>query len=412
MILEAVRLSHAPQRVVDVRVERGRIASICDSVSRRSDLVLLPGLVDLHTHLREPGGEGAEDIASGTRAAVAGGYTDVFAMPNTEPAVDSVQHVLLQRELARGASSRVHTIAAATMGRRGRELVDVAALRAQGVHVFSDDGACVDDPAVVEALLRSLAVLGGVFAQHAQSASLAERGVANARVASSLGVEPWPVEAEEAVVARDIDLAAATGGRLHICHVSTAGTVALVRAAKARGVPVTAEVAPHHLLLTDSLLQAENGVFKVNPPLRAEADVEALRLGLRDGTIDIVATDHAPHSKAKKLAPLADAAFGFTGLETALSIVADVFEDADGRVDWSRVADVLAHRPAAIGGVASVAGRPLIVGEPATFALVRAGATYAVDGADHMSASANTPFQGRTLRHRVESVWIEGVPAR
>lgn len=409
MKLSAVRLAHEPNRVVDVWLQNGKIADISESAQVHSDLVLLPGLVDLHTHLREPGGEDAEDISSGTLAAIAGGFTDVFAMPNTTPAVDTVEQVVHQRHLARNAQARVHPIAAATLGRMGNELVDVAALRDQGVHIFSDDGSCLDDPQLVRQLLTQLAKLGGVFAQHAQSMTLAGNGVANARVASALGVAPWPASAEETVIERDIALAEATGGHLHVCHVSSAGSVEILRRAKQRGAPVTAEVAPHHLMLTDASLRSDTGIFKVNPPLRSKSDVDAVREGLRDGTIDIVATDHAPHPGHRKIGPLADAVFGFTALETALSVVAEVLEDENGEPNWALVAAVLSHRPAAIGGISHHAGRAIRVGEPATCTLVRAGTQYTVSANEHVSRSRNTPFAGMQLRHRVRSVWVEGI---
>ncbi|MBW1638699.1 dihydroorotase [Microbacterium resistens] len=409
MIIEAVRIFDDPGRIVDLHVdESGRLSAITGSAAQRSALVVLPAFVDLHTHLREPGGEDAESIESGTRAAVAGGFSDVFAMPNTEPATDDVDKVLRLRRAARHSRARVHPIAAATVGRAGRRLVDVEALRAHGVSVFSDDGSCLDDPALVEDLLRRLARLGGVFAQHAQSTALAGAGVANARVASRLGVVPWPEEAEETVIARDVALAEATGGHLHVCHVSTAGSVEIIRDAKRRGAPVTAEATPHHLVLTDELVSADDGRFKVNPPLRGPSDVEAVRRGLRDGTIDIVATDHAPHPAARKNRPLADAAFGFTALETALPIVAEVFEDAAGTVDWPAVARVMAHRPAEIGGIAGIAGRPVAVGEPATVTLIRTDDSRVVRGARHVSRSANTPFEDRVVRYSVEATWVDG----
>ncbi|WP_051216750.1 dihydroorotase [Microbacterium gubbeenense] len=408
MIAEGVRLAGAPDRIVDIEVADGRIAHIRPSARTESSRVALPAFVDLHTHLREPGGEEAEDVASGARSAAAGGFADVFAMPNTTPATDTVERVAHLRTLAGGVSARVHPIAAATLGRLGGELVDVEALRAAGVRVFSDDGSCLDDAKLVADLLSYLAKFGGVFAQHAQSSQLAASGVANARVATGLGVAPWPLAAEENVIARDIALAERTGGHLHVCHVSTAGSVAILRAAKRRGAPVTAEVTPHHLALTDDLLTTDSGEFKVNPPLRSQSDVDALRHALRDGTIDVVATDHAPHPAARKTLSLTDAAFGFTALETALAMTAEVFEDANKRVDWASVARVLAHRPAAIGGIKAEAGRPIRVGEPATLTIVRYGENFTIDGARHVSRSANTPFQGRQTRYMIEKTLIDG----
>jgi dihydroorotase len=408
VILEAVRLAHDSATVVDVELREGVVADVRPSHSRQSDLIVLPAFVDLHTHLREPGGEAAEDIASGTRAAAAGGYSDVFAMPNTIPAVDTVEQVRRQRKRSVGAAARVHPIAAATVGRRGDRLVDIRALRDEGVQLFSDDGSCLDDATLVEELLTILAERGGIFAQHAQSRSLAGSGVANARVADRLGVSPWPTEGEEAVIARDIALVERVGGALHICHLSTAGSVELVRGAKRRGLPVTAEVTPHHLLLTDDLVRAETGRFKVNPPLRSAADVEALRAGLRDGTIDVVATDHAPHPPTDKERPLAVAAFGFTGLETALPIVADVFAKTTNIVDWKNVARVMSVEPARLGGVQDLPDE-VTIGAPATLTVVRRGVNEIVTSSRQLTRSNNTPLEGRSMSHRVELTMVHGV---
>ncbi|WP_433891065.1 dihydroorotase [Streptomyces sp. CA-111067] len=370
--------------------------------------VLLPGLVDLHTHLREPGGEEAETLESGGRAAAAGGFTDVFAMANTSPVTDTPERVRALRQLAAGVRVRVHPVGAATVGLAGKEAVDVAALAAEGVTLFSDDGRCVDDAGLVLELLTAMARQGTAFAQHAQSASIVRDGVVNAPVAAGLGVPGWPAAGEEAVIGRDLALAAATGGRLHICHVSTAGAVALVRSAKRDGLPVTAEVTPHHLLLTDETAARRGPALKVNPPLRSAEDVTAVRAALRDGTIDLVATDHAPHPARTKTCSWQAAAFGLTSLETALPVVAEVFADpASGAVDWAAVARVMSVRPAAIGGIPGLAGRPVTAGGPATFCLVRAERWQA--GPDGwQSRSANSPFTGREFAHRVVLTALDG----
>jgi dihydroorotase len=402
----------------DVRIDGGVFgpfrpaASRTDPGTRPVDcggLVLLPAFVDLHTHLREPGGEEAETIAGGTAAAAAGGYADVFAMANCAPVTDSpdrIRHVL---DVARRtASCRVHAVGAATVGLDGVHLAPLREMVRAGAEMFSDDGRCVDDPALVRAVLEVSATTGAPFAQHAQCGRLAGDGQINAgHAARGTGLAPWPAAAEESIVARDAVLSTATGGRLHVCHVSTAGTVETVREAKRRGRPVTAEVAPHHLLLTDALTAQADPRYKVNPPLRGAADVAALREGLRDGTLDAVATDHAPHPAHRKKRPWDRAAFGMTGLETALAVVADVL-DEDGRPDWSLVAERMAYGPARAAGLTARAGRPPAVGEPATFTLVEPGAAWTVDAGATAGRSQNTPFAGRRFRHRVVATVVSG----
>ncbi|QUW17823.1 dihydroorotase [Agrococcus sp. Marseille-Q4369] len=373
-----------------------------------ADRVLLPGLVDLHAHLREPGQEAAETVASGTRAAATGGFTDVFAMPNTEPAMDSVERVeALERIVRAGASARVHPIAAVTLGRQGTELVDVVSLLSHGVRVFSDDGSCVDDPALVAQILAATSASGGVFAQHAQSRELAGSGVVHSRIAGQLGVEGWPALGEEAVIARDLGLLAEVGGHLHVCHISTRGAVELIREAKRKRLRVTSEVTPHHLVLTDEDVVREGAALKVNPPLREAADVAALREALRDGTIDIVATDHAPHPLVAKQGSLQDAAFGLIGFETALSVVADVLVDHAGRTDWAAVAQVLAYRPAAIGSLPPESVSQLRVGDAATFCVVETESSPRLPPAP-VSKSRNTPFAKHRFRSRVTRTVLEG----
>ncbi|MFC5000627.1 dihydroorotase [Dactylosporangium cerinum] len=394
--------------LADVHVHGARIEAVtpvAGAPGPDTDVVL-PGLVDLHTHLRQPGGEEAETIDSGTRAAAAGGFTDVFAMANTSPVTDTVDRVERVRDWARTASARVHPVAAATIGLAGHDLVDVDRLADAGVTVFSDDGRCVDDAALVLALLRAAARHGTVFAQHAQSGSIVRDGVVNARVAATLGVPGWPAEGEQAVIGRDLALAAATGGHLHVCHVSTAGAVDLVRAARRAGLPVTAEVTPHHLVLTDADAVRHGPALKVNPPLRAAHDVHAVRAALLDGTIDIVATDHAPHPARTKTGSWQDAAFGLTALETALAVTAEVCTSGT-TVDWATVARVLSTRPAEIGRIDGQAGRPIVAGGPATFCVVRR-APWRVDPADGFSRSSNTPFTARQFQHRVVLTVLDG----
>uniref|UniRef100_UPI0006E3F09F dihydroorotase n=1 Tax=Nonomuraea pusilla TaxID=46177 RepID=UPI0006E3F09F len=415
VVLTGVRVLGGPPS--DVELRDGRITAIRAAGASGAPvtgvtgtgLVMLPALVDLHTHLREPGDEEAETIASGTRAAAAGGYSDVFAMANCSPVTDSPERVRHVAEIAaRTASCRVHPVGAITLGLAGRGLAPLATMAHAGARLFSDDGRCVDDPAVLQAALHASRRAGTVIAQHAQCGSLAAHGQINAgQAADRTGLPPWPATAEETIVARDVVLAGATGGRLHVCHVSTAGTVELLRWAKQRGWPVTAEVTPHHLLLTDEQAAAGDTVHKVNPPLRTAADVAALRAALLDGTIDVVATDHAPHPARRKAAGWCDAPFGMLGLETALAVVAEVLGE-DGEPDWALIADAMSHRPARIGGIDSTAGRPLAEGEPATFTLVDPKADWLVDPDGHHSLSTNTPFARFRFRHRVVATVVEG----
>jgi dihydroorotase len=407
--LDAVRIAGAGE-AVDITIRGGVIESIVPAASPETagGRILLPGFVDLHTHLREPGGEASETIASGTRAAAAGGYTDVFAMPNTQPVTDTVERLLDVRARAEGASARVHAVAAATLGQGDQQLVDVRRLRDEGVTLFSDDGHCVTDEGLVHDLLRILADTGGVFAQHAQSRKIVRNGVVHERVASDIGCDGWPSAGEEAIVARDIALARATGGRLHVCHVSTRGTVELIRWAKSVGAPVTAEVTPHHLMLTDDDAARRGPALKVNPPLRSPDDVAALREALRDGTIDAVGTDHAPHPAAAKGRAWPEAAFGMTAIETALQVVADVLTDADGDVRWDRLIEAMSTAPARIGGLGPRWGAELKIGDSADLCVVEVGGPWPVRVANHLSASENSPFDGLSARFRVVTTVLGG----
>ncbi|MBD5787534.1 dihydroorotase [Cellulosimicrobium terreum] len=379
-------------------------------------LVALPGLVDLHTHLREPGREDAETIESGTRAAAAGGFTAVHAMANTTPVADTAGVVEQVWRLGRDAGwADVHPVGAVSVGLAGQQLAELGAMAdsAARVRVFSDDGKCVDDPILMRRALEYVKAFDGVVAQHAQEPRLTEGAQMNEGVVSAeLGLAGWPAVAEEAIIARDVLLAEHVGSRLHVCHLSTAGSVEIVRWAKGRGIDVTAEVTPHHLILTDDLARGYDPTFKVNPPLRTAADVEAVRAGLADGTIDIVATDHAPHPVEDKDCEWAAAAFGMTGLETALSVVQETMVDT-GRMTWADVARVLSANPARIGRIddgPTAQGRPLEVGEPANVVLVDPAARRVVDGAQQVTASVNTPFRGRVLPGRVVATFLRGRP--
>jgi dihydroorotase len=389
----------------------GTAATTGATVVEATAHALLPGLVDLHTHLREPGREDAETVASGTRAAAAGGFTAVHAMANTSPVADTAGVVEQVHRLGERAGwADVFPVGAVTVGLAGDRLAELGAMAdsAARVRVFSDDGKCVHDPILMRRALEYVKAFDGVVAQHAQEPRLTEGAQMNEGVVSAqVGLAGWPAVAEEAIIARDVLLAEHVGSRLHVCHLSTAGSVEIVRWAKSRGIDVTAEVTPHHLVLTDELARTYDPTYKVNPPLRTARDVEAVREGLADGTIDIVATDHAPHSREDKDCEWGAAAFGMTGLETALGVVQQTMVDT-GRLTWSDVARVLSTAPARIGRVEAAHGRPVAVGEPANLTLVDPAATRTVDGATQATASGNTPFRGRELPGRVVATFLRG----
>ncbi|MCX5225004.1 dihydroorotase [Streptomyces sp. NPDC006553] len=372
--------------------------------------ILLPGLVDLHTHLREPGREDSETVLTGTRAAASGGFTAVFAMANTHPVADTAGVVEQVYRLGKESGyCDVQPIGAVTVGLEGKKLAELGAMHdsAAGVTVFSDDGKCVDDAVIMRRALEYVKAFDGVVAQHAQEPRLTEGAQMNEGIVSAeLGLGGWPAVAEESIIARDVLLAEHVGSRVHICHLSTAGSVEIVRWAKSRGIDVTAEVTPHHLLLTDEMVRSYNPVYKVNPPLRTEKDVLALREALADGTIDIVATDHAPHPHEDKDCEWAAAAMGMVGLETALSVVQQTMVET-GLLDWAGVADRMSFAPARIGR-ATGHGRPVSAGEPANLTLVDPAYRGVVDPADFASRSRNTPYEGRELPGRVTHTFLRG----
>jgi dihydroorotase len=403
----------------DILVRGGVIAEKGARLSARgvpaldaNGLVALPGLVDLHTHLREPGREDAETVETGTRAAVLGGYTAVHAMANTDPVADTAGVVEQVWRLGHQAGyCDVQPVGAVTVGLAGSQLAELGAMAdsAARVRLFSDDGRCVSDAMLMRRALEYVKAFDGVIAQHAQEPRLTEDAQMNeGDMSGRLGLVGWPAVAEEAVIARDCLLAAHVGSALHVCHVSTAGSVEIIRLAKGKGWRVTAEVTPHHLLLTDDLVQGYDPVFKVNPPLRTAADVAALRQGLADGTIDCVATDHAPHSLEDKETEWAAAAFGMTGLETALRAVQEAVVET-GLLDWAGVADRMSLRPARIGRL-SGHGIPLEPGAPANLTLYDPAPREAVDPAAHASKSRNTPFAGMVLPGRVVATFLRGTP--
>lgn len=375
-------------------------------------LQALPGLVDLHTHLREPGFEQSETVLTGSRAAAAGGFTAVFAMANTSPVQDTAGVVEQVASLGeQHGYVTVRPIGAVTVGRAGERLAEIGAMAHSraAVRVFSDDGTCVHDALLMRRALEYVSTFDGVVAQHAQEPRLTEGAQMNeGALASELGLQGWPAVAEEAIIARDVLLADAVGARLHVCHVSTAGSVEVVRWAKARGIDVTAEVTPHHLLLTEAEAAGYDARYKVNPPLRRAEDVDALRAALADGTIDIVATDHAPHPVETKEAAWAEASFGMVGLESALSIVQAAMVDT-GLLDWTGVARVLSATPARIGrldGYDAAFG----IGSPAHLTLVDPTARRTF-GREHLHGrSVNSPYLGRELPGRVVATIHGGIP--
>ncbi|NUS12860.1 MAG: dihydroorotase [Streptomyces sp.] len=402
----------------DVLVSGGTVAAVGEGldapqgavVVEAAGHVLLPGLVDLHTHLREPGREDSETVLTGTRAAASGGYTAVHAMANTFPVADTAGVVEQVWRLGKESGyCDVQPVGAVTVGLEGKQLAELGAMAdsAAQVRVFSDDGKCVDDAVIMRRALEYVKAFDGVVAQHAQEPRLTEGAQMNeGAVSGELGLTGWPAVAEESIIARDVLLAAHVGSRVHICHLSTAGSVEIVRWAKSKGWAVTAEVTPHHLLLTDELVRSYNPVYKVNPPLRTEADVMALREALADGTIDCVATDHAPHPHEDKDCEWAAAAMGMIGLETALSVVQHTMVDT-GLLDWAGVADRMSAAPAAIGRLAGH-GRPIAPGEPANLVLVDPAYRGTVNPAGFASRSRNTPYEGRELPGRVVATFLRG----
>lgn len=376
-------------------------------------LIALPGLVDLHTHLREPGREDAETIESGSRSAARGGFTAVHAMANTTPVADTAG--VVEQVWSKGREVGlvdVYPVGAVTVGLGGTQLSEMGAMansRAR-VRVFSDDGKCVHDPVIMRRALEYVKTFGGVVAQHSQDPRLTDGAQMHEGIVSAeLGLAGWPAVAEESIIARDVLLAGHVGSRLHVCHVSTAGSVEILRWAKSRGIDVTAEVMPHHVLLTDESVRGYDPRFKVNPPLRTQEDVDAVRAGLADGTIDIVATDHAPHPDEDKDCEWGAAAMGMIGLETALPVVQKAMVDT-GLMTWSQVALRMSQLPAEIGRVSHDHPGTLNVGDPANITLVDPGDTWTVEPTATASRSNNSPFGGIELPGRAVATFLRGTP--
>jgi len=402
----------------DVAIAGGVITSVigeflgqAETVIDGSECIVLPGLVDLHTHLREPGREDAETVLSGSRAGAKGGFTALSAMANTSPVADTAGVVEQVYRLGQEAGLLdVFPIGAVTQGLKGEALSEIGAMAdsVARVRVFSDDGNCVFDPLVMRRALEYIKKFGGVIAQHAQDPRMTIGSQMNeGEVSARLGLKGWPAVAEEAIIARDVLLADHVKSRLHICHLTTAGGVEIIRWAKARGIDVTAEVTPHHLLLTDDLASSYNPVYKVNPPLRTEADVHALREALADGTIDIVATDHAPHPTESKECEWQEASFGMLGLETALSIVQKTMVDT-GLMNWSSVADRMSIAPARIGGYENH-GQSITVGAIANLVVINPTQKWTVDRDLVLSKSSNTPYHGHELPGVITHTFYKGI---
>ena len=378
-----------------------------------SGCTVIPGLVDLHTHLREPGREDAETIATGSQAAAMGGFTCVHAMANTSPVADTAG--VVEQVWRRGVEAGivdVRPVGAVTVGLKGEQLAELGAMAssAASVRVFSDDGLCVHDPLLMRRALEYVKTFDGVVAQHAQDPRLTEAAQMNEGALSArLGLAGWPAVAEEAIIARDVLLAEHVGSRLHVCHVSTAGSVEVIRWAKARGIPVTAEVTPHHLLLTEELVESFNPIYKVNPPLRRAEDVHALREAVVEGTIDIIATDHAPHPREDKDCEWAAAAMGMVGLETALGIAVEVFIGS-GLLTWRDIADRMSTIPARIGQVPDQ-GMPIAPGSAANITVWDPSAQGPLEVDALVGKSGNSPYLGRRMPGTVRHVLFRGRPS-
>lgn len=401
------------RRTADVLVRDGLIVAVGDAIgddieTKRvldaSGCVVAPGLVDLHAHLREPGQEEAETVDSGARAAALGGYTAVIAMPNTNPAIDSAGVVREVLELGANACCEVHPAGAITVGRRGEQLAPMAEMAALGVRLFTDDGSGVQDTRLMRRALEYASGLGVVLAQHCEDGALAAGGVMHeGEWSSRLGLPGVPAEAEELMVMRDIALARLTGAPIHFLHLSTAGSVAMVGAAKAQGLPVTAEAAPHHFTLTDAEVASYDTVFKVNPPLRSASDVAAVRAGLAGGAIDAIATDHAPHPLEAKEAPFDHAPPGMLGLETALALA---LTELDLAIE--QILALLSWNPARIAGLTGRHGGPVAEGFPASLCVFDPAASWVVEPDQLASRSRNTPYAGRKLTGKVRHTLLRG----
>jgi dihydroorotase len=399
------------ERTGDVVVSDGQIVAVgpeldADVVLDAGGCVVAPGFVDLHTHLRQPGREEAETVESGSRAAALGGYTCVVAMPNTTPALSIAGVVREVQELGRGALCQVEVTGAITIGRAGERLAPMGEMADLGVRIFTDDGTGVQDELLMRRAMEYATGLGVTLAQHCEVTALSQGTCMHEGVVSSrLGLAGQPAEAEELMVMRDIALSRLTGARMHFQHLSTAGSVAMVAAARAGGLPITAEATPHHFTLTDEACATYDAVYKVHPPLRTASDVDAIRAGLRDGVIDAIATDHAPHPRNEKERPFDEAPPGMLGLEYALALAL-----TELGLDVVDVVALLSWRPAAIAGVAEAHGGSIIEGCPANLCVFDPEASWTIDDSGGASRSANVPYVGRRVRGRVRHTIYRGEP--
>lgn len=404
------------EHTADILIEDGVIAGIGPELGREGadelidghGNIALPGLVDMHVHLREPGREDTETIATGSDAAARGGFTAVFTMANTSPVIDQpfLANAVWEKGQAHGTCD-VYPVGSITQGLAGEQLTEIGLMSRSHVRMFSDDGKCVNDPQIMRRAIEYAKAYDVLLAQHAEDHRMTEGACAHeGETAARLGLRGWPRVAEESIVARDVIMTRDYGGRLHICHASTKGTVDLLRWAKKQGITVTAEVTPHHLILTDAKLETYDGNYRVNPPLREQTDTEALRDALLDGTIDVVATDHAPHGSEDKCVEFEHAKPGMLGLETSLAVVHRVFIET-GLADWRFVARVMSERPAEILNLAEH-GRPLAKGEPANLALVNPAAPWTAHGEAMASKASNTPYEGMDFAARVELTMLRG----
>ena len=406
----------ADNSLVDLEINNGLISKLSKSSGKQTDGIdasgklLLPGLVDLHTHLREPGREDSETVLTGSQAAVAGGYTAISSMANTNPVADTAGVVEQIYRLGKEAGlCDVNPIGAVTKGLNGEQLAELGAMADSiaGVRIFSDDGKCVSDPLIMRRALEYVKTFNGIIAQHAQEPRLTINAQMNeGSVSARIGLPGWPAIAEEAIIARDILLAEHVQSRLHICHLTTAGGVELVRWAKQRGIQVTAEVTPHHLLLTDDLVENYDPIYKVNPPLRTQKDVMALREGLAEGIIDIVATDHAPHPAEDKDCEWQAAAFGMVGLETAFSVVVKTMIESK-LMSWADLVDRMSVKPAQIAGYKQQ-GQVIAENASANLILVDTARSWQVERNNLKSKSKNTPFDGMNLPAVISDVIYNG----
>ncbi|HLO39716.1 MAG TPA: dihydroorotase [Phycisphaerales bacterium] len=404
-------------QVADIAIAGGVVVAIgpglargpADEVIDAQGCIVTPGLIDPHVHLREPGHEYKETIATGTAAAAAGGFTTVCCMPNTLPALDTPEILRFVQERSRSTGrARVYPVAAATKGRHGEELAEIGLLDAAGAVAFSDDGDCVPTPGMMQRVLVAVARTGKVFMQHCQEPTLTRGAAMHAgSVSVRLGLGGWPRIAEELIIERDVMLNRSVGCRYHVQHLSSAGSVEIVRRARAAGKPVTAEASPHHLLLTHTACDGYNTLAKVNPPIREQSDVDAVRAGVADGTITVLATDHAPHSHDEKSLPFEEAPMGMVGLETALGLYREALVDS-GAITWRRLIELLTIEPARLCGLDALGLGRLAVGGPADVTVIDTELEWTIDPSAFVGRSRNTPFAGRKVRGKAVATVVGG----